>query len=174
MAEALRDELGLTNPLAPRDLVRGCGAALLRPEADAVLLTSLVAFLNTLDPPVPSEACLGSRGAALFAAVGCATCHTPAIPGPGGQVRLYSDLLLHEMGAGLADGFEQGSAKGQDFRTVPLWRVSERQHFLHDGRASTIKDALLQHGGQASGAVRAFLALGLTDQQALLEFLGCI
>jgi CxxC motif-containing protein (DUF1111 family) len=64
--------------------------------------------------------------------------------------------------------------RGQDFRTAPLWRVSERQHFLHDGRASTIKDALLQHGGQASSAVRAFLALGLAEQQALLDFLSCI
>ncbi|MBI3721055.1 MAG: hypothetical protein HY248_00755, partial [Fimbriimonas ginsengisoli] len=174
MAEALRDELGLTNPLAPEDLVRGCGAALLKPEADAVILTSLVAFLNTLDPPAPSAECLSSRGAMLFAAVGCATCHTPSMPGPGGQVRLYSDLLLHDMGEGLADGFEQGAAKGRDFRTMPLWRVSERQHFLHDGRASTIKDALLLHDGQAAGAVRAFLSLSASDQQALLDFLGCI
>jgi CxxC motif-containing protein (DUF1111 family) len=110
----------------------------------------------------------------LFAAVGCAVCHTPSVPGPGGQVRLYSDLLLHDLGAGLADGFEQGAAKGMEFRTMPLWRVSERQHFLHDGRASTIRDAILQHGGQASSAIRAFLALSASEQQALLDFLGCI
>jgi len=175
MAEALRDEMGLTNPLAPLDLVEGCGTSLFKPEADAVALTSLVAFLNTLDPPAPSETCLSSRGAPLFTAVGCATCHTSSIPGPGGQVRLYSDLLLHDMGLGLADGFEQGSAKGREFRTMPLWRVSERQHFLHDGRARTIADAILQHGsGQATSAVRAFLTLSLTDQQALLDFLRCI
>ena len=90
-------------------------------------------------------------------------------------MRLYSDLLLHDMGLGLADGFEQGSAKGREFRTMPLWRVSERQHFLHDGRARTIADAILQHGsGQATSAVRAFLTLSLTDQQALLDFLRCI
>lgn len=61
MGEAFRDEIGITNPLAVHDLVSGCGASILRPEADAAPLTSLVAFLNTIDPPVPTTACLGSR-----------------------------------------------------------------------------------------------------------------
>jgi len=88
--------------------------------------------------------------------------------------QLYSDLLLHDMGSGLADGFEQGSATGSEFRTAPLWRVSDRQHFLHDGRALTILDAILAHGGQATGAVAAFQSLSATDRQALLDFLHCI
>jgi hypothetical protein len=174
MGEAFRDETGLTNPLAPQDLVRGCGAALLRPEADAVPLTALVAFLNTIDPPVPTSACLSSPGAAVFASAGCAGCHTPALPGPGGQVRLYSDLLLHDMGPALADGFEQGSATGNEFRTMPLWRVADRPQLLHDGRASTLTDAILAHGGQAAAAAAAFQALSPVDRQALLDFLGCI
>src|SRR5262249_62132169 len=77
MGEAFRDEIGITNPLAPVDLVRGCQASVLRPEADAAPLTSLVAFINTIDPPVPTAACRTSPGAAVFAAAGCATCHTP-------------------------------------------------------------------------------------------------
>jgi hypothetical protein len=174
MGEALRDEAGLTNPLAPRDLVRGCGAALLRPEADAVALTGLVAFLNMIDPPAPTSGCLTSPGAAAFVAVGCASCHTPSLPGPGGQVRLYSDLLLHDMGPALADGFEQGSATGNEFRTMPLWRVEDRSHFLHDGRATTLTDAILAHGGQSAGAAAAFQALSPSDRSALLDFLGCI
>src|SRR5262249_53518656 len=66
MGEAFRDEIGLTNPLAPTDLVNGCGASTSHAEADAVPLTSLVAFLNTLDPLDPTDACLASPGAAIF------------------------------------------------------------------------------------------------------------
>src|SRR5262245_25889445 len=137
MGEALRDEMGVTSPLAATDLVSGCRASMLKPEADATSLTSLVAFLNTIEPPTPTAACLASPGAAGFNTTGCANCHTPSLPGPGNAsaVRLYSDLLLHDMGPALADGFEQGSARGQEFRTAPLWRVADRIRFLHDGRA---------------------------------------
>jgi len=176
MGEAFRDEIGITNPLAPTDLVSGCGASILRPEADAAPLTSLVAFLNTIDPPAPTVACRTSPGAAIFATTGCATCHTPSLPGPGNAspVFLYSDLLLHDMGSALADGFEQGSASGREFRTTPLWRVADRAHFLHDGRAHSIFDAIASHGGQAADAARAFASLGSSDEQTLLDFLGCI
>jgi hypothetical protein len=183
MGEALRDEIGLTNPLAPRDLVDGCGASITRPEADALPLTALVAFLNTIDPPAPSPATLTSPGAALFGSTGCAACHKPSyrILGSTSNANgailtafLYSDLLLHDMGPGLADGFEQGSATGSEFRTAPLWRVSERQHFLHDGSAPTIFHAIRAHGGQAAGAVAAFNSLSAADQQALLDFLNGI
>jgi Di-haem oxidoreductase, putative peroxidase len=183
MGEAFRDEIGLTNPLARRDLVSGCGAAIARPEADAVPLTSIVAFLNTIDPPAPADATLTSTGATLFGNIGCASCHRPSYRILGSTTNatgailtafLYSDLLLHDMGPIVADGFEQGSATGSEFRTAPLWRVSERQHFLHDGRASKILDAILAHGGQASSAVAAFNALSASDQQALLDFLNRI
>jgi len=174
--EAFRDEIGLTNPLAPVDLVKGCQASVLRPEADAAPVTSLVAFINTIDPPVPTAACRTSPGAVVFASAGCATCHTPSMPGPGNAspVFLYSDLLLHDMGAGLADGFPQGSATGSEFRTAPLWRVTDRARFLHDGRALSISDAIRLHGGQAAGAAAHFGALGAADLQALMDFLKCI
>jgi len=102
------------------------------------------------------------------------------MPGPGSPtaaqrpVRLYSDLLLHDMGPDLADGFPQGQATGAEFRTMPLWRVSERAHFLHDGRAHTLSEAILAHGGQGASAASAFGALSPADRQALLDFLGCI
>src|SRR4029077_7799238 len=117
-----------------------------------------------------------SPGAAVFAAAGCTTCHAPSMPGPGNAspVFLYSDLLLHDMGPDLADGFEQGSATGSEFRTAPLWRVSDRAHFLHDGRVATIVDAIKAHGGQAAGAAAMFEALTPSDLQALTDFLGCI
>ena len=181
MGEALRDETGVTNPLAPRDLVSGCGASITKPEADAVPLTSIVAFLNTIDPPAPSSATLSSPGAALFMTVGCAACHKPSYRILGSTTNsngviltafLFSDLLLHDMGPSLADGFPQGSATGSEFRTAPLWRVSERQHFLHDGRATTILDAIVMHGGQATSAVARFNELSVADRQALLDFLN--
>lgn len=183
IGEAFRDEIGVTNPLAQRDLVSGCGAAITRPEADAVPLTSIVAFLNVIDPPPPADTTLTSSGATLFTNVGCAGCHRPSYRILGSTTNasgailtafLYSDLLLHDMGPNLADGFQQGSATGSEFRTAPLWRVSERQDFLHDGRASTISGAILDHGGQASGAVAAFNALSGSDRQALLDFLNGI
>jgi hypothetical protein len=176
MAEAFRDEIGLTNPLTPRDFVEGCGAAIQQPEIDGAPLTSLVAFLNEIDPPVPALACRSSTGAAVFAAIGCANCHTPSMPGPGSAapVFLYSDLLLHDMGPGLADGFIQGSASGSEFRTTPLWRAADRQRFLHNGRAVTTTDAIQAHGGQAEAARAAFRTLSSTDRQALLDFLNCI
>jgi hypothetical protein len=175
MAEALRDEMGITNPLAPTDLVSGCGASVVRPEADAVPLTSLVAFLNTIDPP-SSAACRPTTGSTVFESVGCTTCHTPSLPANANAtlVFLYSDLLLHDMGPGLADGFEQGSASGSEFRTVPLWRLSDRSHFLHDGRATSIDEAIRAHGGQAAGARNRYLGLSLAELQALLDFLNCI
>jgi hypothetical protein len=176
MGEAFRDEIGITNPLAPRDFVQGCTASILRPEADAAPLTSLVAFLNTIDPPTPTVACRNSPGAVVFTATGCATCHKPSLPGPGNasDVFLYSDLLLHDMGGRLADGFVQGSATGSEFRTAPLWRVADRAHLLHDGRAQTISEAIGLHGGQAAGAAASFRSLGSSDLQALLDFLSCI
>lgn len=175
MGEAFRDENGLSSPLAPYDYVSGCGQGR-HTEADAAPLTSVVAFLNTIDPPAPAPACINSPGKAVFSAIGCAQCHTPSLPGPGSAapVFAFSDLLLHDMGPGLADGFVQGSATGSEFRTAPLWRAADRSHFLHDGRATTITNAILAHGGQAAAAKAAFSALSASDLQALLDFLNCI
>jgi len=78
------------------------------------------------------------------------------------------------MGPGLADRFLQGSATGSEFRTAPLWRPEDRMHFLHDGRANSINEAIEAQGGQATGAADRFHALGASDRQALLAFLGCI
>jgi hypothetical protein len=172
LADAFRTEIGMTNPLVPDDFVSGCGSALLRPELDGVPLQAVTAFMTTLDPPAPTAACLGSAGATRFASIGCAQCHTPSLPAQGKQARLYSDLLLHDIGLG--DGFPEASATGNEFRTMPLWRASDRVHFLHDGRASTIADAISAHGGQAATSAAAFQALSAADRQALLDFIGCI
>src|SRR5260370_9739956 len=112
MGDAFRNELGLTNPLQPRDEGRGCGANQNSPEVDALALQAAAKFLYTLDPPAPAAACTSSTGAGLFQSVGCANFHTPSLPGPGAPqlVQPYSDLLLHDMGPGLADQMRQGAA----------------------------------------------------------------
>jgi len=117
-----------------------------------------------------------SAGQLVFQSIGCATCHTPSLPGPGarGPIYPFSDLLLHDMGPALADRMQQASAQGDEWRTMPLWRVSERGRFLHDGRASNLNDAIAAHGGQALHARDLFLALAAPDKQALLAFLNGI
>ena len=86
----------------------------------------------------------------------------------------FTDLLLHDMGPGLADGIQQGSATGSEFRTMPLWRVADRVHFLHDGRARDHRrgDSRRMAGRRRRKAM--FDALGAADLQALMNFLGCI
>lgn len=112
-----------------------------------------------------------ARGAALFADLGCKTCHAA---GPGDRP-IYSDLLLHDMGPGLADDLPEGDASGREWRTAPLAglnrRIGEMTYLLHDGRADSIMDAILWHGGEAASARDAALGLPQTDLDALLTYL---
>jgi CxxC motif-containing protein (DUF1111 family) len=78
------------------------------------------------------------------------------------------------MGPGLADNIQQGQATGSEFRTMPLWRVSDRPHFLHNGSATSLTNAIRAHGGQGAAAASAFEQLTDADKAALLAFLGCI
>lgn len=182
IGDAYRNEMGVTNPLEPRDEVRGCGGNQDRPEVDALALELGAMFLNSINPPVPPVSVFDptgshpSAGQTLFQSIGCANCHTPQLPGPGarGPIYPFSDLLLHDMGPVLADQMQQGSAKGNEWRTMPLWRVSERGRFLHDGRAVTLVDAITAHGGQAQHARDLFLAVTTTDKDALVAFLNGI
>ena len=174
MGNAFRNEQGLTNGLVREDLVSGCGANDVKPELDALPLVTTSAFMTTLDTPAPTAECTSSAGAALFATTGCASCHTASFAGPGFRANLYSDLLLHDMGPALADGFVQGSATGSEFRTMTLTRLAERSHFLHDGRAPDLTSAITAHGGQGAASATAFSALSAADKAALFAFLGCL
>ncbi|AKU98399.1 putative thiol oxidoreductase [Labilithrix luteola] len=174
MGDAFRNEQGLTNGLVREDQIDGCGANKQNPELDAVPLVTTAAFLSTIDAPAPTAACLTSPGATVFKNTGCSSCHTASFPGPGFTAYLYSDLLLHDMGPALADGFVQGSATGSEFRTMTLVKLSERSQFLHDGRAATPADAIRAHGGQGAASAAAFGALSSADRDALLSFLGCL
>lgn len=148
-------------------------------------------FMRMLGAPAPAQpTASGQHGSALFTSVGCALCHTPAMNtgaaianGNEGvpsaalsnkQVRLFSDLLLHHMGTGLADGITQGAAGPDEFRTAPLWGVGQRVFFLHDGRTGNLIQAIRFHASQGSEAnqvVGNYFELGPQDQQDLINFL---
>ena len=155
VADAFRNELGITSPLAPADLrpvgasgrVR-CPGESAGFEDDGTVVEAVTAFIAGLRPPAPRRD--SPRGAALFTATGCAACHTPSLASPAGPVALYSDLLLHDLGPDLDDKVVQGRASGRDWRTTPLWGLGLRPRLLHDGRAHTIAEAIAAHGGEAA------------------------
>lgn len=130
-----------------------------------------------------------SAGAKVFQGIRCAACHTVEMKtGPGHLfaelrnqiIRPYTDLLLHDMGAGLADKFAEGQASGNMWRTAPLWGIgytdkvmgnSAKVGYLHDGRARNLTEAILWHGGEAERARQRFANLSKADREALLAFL---
>jgi len=128
-------------------------------------------------------------GKNLFFQAGCQSCHTPkyttaanaAEPELANQViRPYSDLLLHDMGDGLADNRSEFQASGRDWRTPPLWgigltqAVSGHTQFLHDGRARNLLEAVLWHGGEAQAAQQQVLSFNAEQRAALLAFLNSL
>jgi CxxC motif-containing protein (DUF1111 family) len=150
--------------------------------ADWMQFQILMRFTDAPQPdPHPSASAV--RGGQLFSSIGCALCHTPTMQtaptliSPVLQnrpVNLFSDLLVHNMGQGLADGVTQGLAGGQEFRTTPLWGVGQRIFFLHDGRTSDIVAAVNLHaskGSEANNVISAFTKLGVSDRQAIIDFL---
>jgi Di-haem oxidoreductase, putative peroxidase len=156
--------------------------------ADWMQFQILMRFTDAPQPdPNPSPS--AQRGRTVFSAIGCALCHTPQMQTApvmnsavlqNRPVNLFSDLLVHHMGAGLADDIIQGAAGPDEFRTVPLWGVGQRLFFLHDGRTSDLLQAVIQHfspssedypPSEANAVVRRFLSLSATDKQAILDFL---
>jgi CxxC motif-containing protein (DUF1111 family) len=123
-----------------------------------------------------------TRGAQVFANVGCQACHTKSLTSGKANVAAlsektfqpFSDFAVHDMGDRLADGVSQGEANGREFRTAPLWGVGQRIFFLHDGRTSDIYEAIQQHasrGSEANEVIQNFNLLSRDDQQSLVNFL---
>jgi CxxC motif-containing protein (DUF1111 family) len=173
-----------TNPLA--SVATEASDRCADPELPAAGVRSVVAYLRMLAPPAPGAMNASrERGRTVFGDVGCASCHVPSFrTGPssiaalgGRDVTLYSDLLLHDMGDGLADGRPDGDADGREWRTTPLWGLRIMREFLnghafllHDGRARTVADAIDAHGGEAAAARDAYRVLTAADRAALLDF----
>ena len=137
-------------------------------------------FMTLLGPPSRDGHAFGvvAHGEQVFRAIGCANCHTPTLvtgesPVPALSHKVFepfSDFLLHDMGA-LGDGITQGAADGRHMRTAPLWGLSSRSTYLHDGRAKTVEQAITAHDGQAAAARERYYRLNPGLRAHLIAFL---
>jgi CxxC motif-containing protein (DUF1111 family) len=192
-AGAFPQEQGITTPRLPveetingKPVPQGTDPAA-DPEISLAEIEQVTNYLRFLAPP-PRKFVKDHReqeqveqGKKIFGEVRCARCHVPEMrSGPSNiqalnkrKVALYSDLLLHDMGPELAD-ICLDLATPSEFRTELLMGLRFRKHYLHDGRAKTIKEAIEQHGGEAKNSRDAFTALSAKDKEALLKFLETI
>ena len=200
-ADAFNADIGLASPLRPdpagdctaaerlcRDAPDGADAAQGGVEVAGESLDLVTFYARTLAVPRRDRAGDGAvlRGKRVFHEIGCPACHRPKFvthrlrDRPEHSFQLvwpYSDFLLHDMGPGLADGLPAGQATGAEWRTAPLWglglteQVGGERQFLHDGRARSLPEAILWHGGEGQGARDRFAALGPEDRAALEAFL---
>jgi CxxC motif-containing protein (DUF1111 family) len=190
-----RDETpGCVFTATPNDTVNFTTAPAAGAAANTAVLSDIEAFadfMRMLAPPAPApETPSTARGRALFAQIGCVHCHTPSLTtgamiASGSSkvpsaalsnqpVNLFSDILVHHMGTGLADGITQGGAGPDEFRTAPLWGVGQRVFFLHDGRTSNLVDAIKFHkspGSEANKVVERFNRLSSSEKQDVINFM---
>jgi CxxC motif-containing protein (DUF1111 family) len=180
-ADAFRNDIGITSTLFPE---QPCTAVQTdcqhlptggKPEIPDELLEKVVFHVNAQSVPPRRDVTDPQvlQGERLFKQSGCANCHISTFSA-------YSDLLLHDMGAGLADNRPDFAANGQEWRTPPLWGIgitemlSGHTRFLHDGRARNLLEAILWHGGEAEAAKQHMLALNKPEREALLRFLNSL
>jgi CxxC motif-containing protein (DUF1111 family) len=196
-AGAALGDIGLTTSLFPKqncsptekDCLGAKGEA--EPELSDSFFERLVIYMRTLAVPEarfarPPEF---EKGLGQFTAMGCAACHMPTLKTGAGAAlpelvnqtfHPFTDLLLHDMGEGLADHRPDGDATGTEWRTPPLWgigligRVNGHDRLLHDGRARGLAEAILWHGGEAEKAKEAFRTAPAADRDALIGFLNAL
>jgi len=196
VAAAFLGDIGITSDLAPNETCTLVQTACLEaphggiPEIAAELFDNVVFYAETL--AVPARRDLDDpevrAGARRFLDLGCGSCHTPSHvngddenPALAGQAIFpYTDLLLHDMGPDLADDRPDGLATGSEWRTPPLWGlglnevVNGHEFFLHDGRARSVEEAILWHGGEAETSKDGFMSLTSEQRQQLLAFLSSL
>ena len=142
------------------------------PELSRGELIALVFFQENLAAPRRGRITSSvRRGANIFAELNCTACHVPSLNTRIGKIHPYTDLLLHNMGPALADGITMKQALGTEFRTQPLWGLCAHPPFLHDGRAATVRAAIMLHGGEAEASRNAYAGLNEQDTLMLHRFL---
>jgi CxxC motif-containing protein (DUF1111 family) len=158
------------------------------PEVALSTVHDVVFYLTTLKAPIPRDQDdpLVQSGKELFLEIGCADCHRPTLKTGYSSIAAlsekefhpYTDMLLHDMGPALDDGYTEGHAKSSEWRTPPLWGLGLApqsqggQYFLmHDGRAQSIGEAILLHGGEAENAKARYINLTMAEMESLLTFL---
>ena len=182
---AYNQDIGITSSFNPFDTSTGLETD---PEISDQTVRDVVFYLQTLKTPIPrnqnhSEIILGKE---TFLAIGCGKCHIPEFTTPESQISVlsnktfypYTDLLLHDMGPELDDGYTEGTALTNEWRTPPLWGLglapnSQGGQFflLHDGRARSIEEAIELHGGEAMASRTQYLQLENSKREALIQFL---
>ena len=201
-AEAYNVEMGITNEGFPieRDETPNCQLATVPNDVTPSVgqisaIENFANFQRFLAAPIPASSFTGAssfsinRGRQQFTNLGCALCHTPSLQTnpkasvgvlAGKTAALFSDLALHQMGPGLADDILQGAARGDEFRTAPLWGLGKRIFFLHDGRTDDLDTAIKAHRSdgnfrfgpsEANKVIDNYNRLSESDQQDLLNFL---
>jgi CxxC motif-containing protein (DUF1111 family) len=187
VADAYLQDMGITTDFFPQEVALHHLDEVADPELPASEVVVATAYVRFLSPPRRGEeSAEGAHGRGLFRELGCEGCHTPTMvtgqhqsPALSGvEVHLYSDLLLHDLGAGLSDGRADQDAQPQEWRTAPLWglRLADAPlpspaRYLHDGRAASLHEAITLHGGEAQRARDAYVARTMADQAALIAFL---
>lgn len=182
---AYSQDMGISSSYNPIDLYSNLPV---EPEVPTQTVNNVVFYLQTLKAPIQRHADDPEvvQGQALFVQIGCEACHkqtlytgySPVEPLSHKEFHPYTDLLLHDMGSALDDGYTEGSALSSEWRTPPLWGLGLSpnsqggQYFLlHDGRAHNIEEAILLHGGEALNARTHYTQLSAADKKALLKFL---
>ena len=200
-AAAFSADIGITTDVFPDEgcaiaqteclNVQSGGETAGEPEIPEDDLRKLVLYSSTLAVPAQRNADDPQviRGQTLFDQANCTACHTstqqtgehPTIPALSNQtIHPFTDLLLHDMGEGLADDLSDFTATGREWRTPPLWgiglfeTVNGHTNYLHDGRARNLEEAVLWHGGEAQGSKEKFMNLTKGERGALLAFLGSL
>jgi CxxC motif-containing protein (DUF1111 family) len=194
VAAAFLNDIGLSTPVYPDQncppIQKGCKELMVagKPEITALRLAATELYVRALSVPMRRDAedAQVRRGEQLFAQAHCAVCHVPELKTgdfaplaqlAGQTIHPYTDLLLHDMGEGLADGRPDFLASGSEWRTPPLWGIGLSQKvngagsFLHDGRARNFVEAILWHGGEAEASRAAFGELVRKDREAVVAFL---
>ena len=184
-ANAYNQDMGISSNFEPYDTYSGNK---IDPEVSNQTIQDVVFYLQTLKTPLQREkdAAPILKGQDLFNQIKCGACHQPELRTGNSWIAAlsnkmfypYTDLLLHDMGNALDDGYTEGSAKTSEWRTPPLWGLGLSknsqggQYFLlHDGRAKSIDAAIMLHGGEAEKSQKAYQALTATEKQALIQFL---
>jgi CxxC motif-containing protein (DUF1111 family) len=184
-AGAYNQDMGITSSYEPFDTYTGNN---IEPEVTNQTLQDVVFYLRALKAPVPRNASDPDvvRGKELFIQSDCGKCHVPELKTGASDIAAlshktfypYTDLLMHDMGSGLDDGYTEGVAKSAEWRTPPLWglglsKISQggTYYLLHDGRAKSIEEAIALHGGEASKSRDKYNTLPEADKKKMVKFL---
>lgn len=182
---AYNQDIGITSTFQPKDVYTGLN---IDPEVSDVTVHNVVFYLQTLKAPIQRNQNDAEvvQGKSLFIQAGCENCHKQTFKTGFSTIAAlsnktfhpYTDLLLHDMGPGLNDGYTEGSATTFEWRTPPLWGLGLSpnsqggQYFLlHDGRAKSIEEAILMHGGEAQQSKEKFQQLSAQEKNNLVKFL---